>query len=34
MLSLWELTSHTDEDAAVIVLPVPATPLQRPLWAE
>ncbi len=34
MLSLWELTPHTNEDAAVIVLPVPATPLQRPLWAE
>ncbi len=34
MLSLWELTSHTDEDAAVIAPPVPATPLQRPLWAE
>jgi predicted RNA methylase len=34
LLSLWELTPHTNEDAAVIVLPVPATPLQRPLWAE
>jgi hypothetical protein len=34
MLSLWELTPHTNEDAAVIALPVPATPLQRPLWAE
>ncbi len=33
-LSLWDMTAHTDEDAADIALPVPATPLQRPLWAE
>src|SRR6266702_944095 len=34
MLSLWDMTAHTDEDAADIALPVPASPLQRPLWAE
>jgi len=34
LLSLWELTPQTHEDAADIALPVPATPLQRPLWAE
>jgi len=33
-LSLWDMTSHINEDAADIALPVPATPLQRPLWAE
>jgi hypothetical protein len=34
ILSLWELTPQKDEDAAIITLPVPATPSQRPLWAE
>ncbi len=33
-LSLWGMTSHINEDAADIALPAPATPLQRPLWAE
>jgi len=34
MLSLWELTAQTNEDVADIALPVPTTPLQRPLWAD
>ena len=33
-LSLWELTPQTNEDVADIALPVPATLLQSPLWAE
>ncbi len=33
-LSLWDLTAYTDEEAAAIALPIPTTPLQRPLWAE
>src|SRR6266487_2122895 len=32
--SLLGMTSHINEDAADIALPAPATPLQRPLWAE
>jgi hypothetical protein len=34
MLSLWDLTDPLHEDAAAIMLPVPATPRQSTLWAE
>ncbi len=33
-LSLWDMTSHINEDAADIALPVPATTCQSPLWAD